>query len=195
MIVCQICNKLFSRLEEFQVHIKYIHNIGSGNFKGAVCPYQNCLSEQNTWSGYLRHLKSHNLNIDNNETVEISDDCIELGVDEIYNNAEIGTTDEIDEGTEVENLNEDVSVDAGIKIMIDILSSFCSSLLAKGVTNSTVDFVVQELKFSFAQVISLVLNLGRKFCEAGFEEFSCLTQGLRGTIFINKIILSKTKII
>lgn len=79
--------------------------------------------------------------------------------------------------------------------MIDILSSFCSSLLAKGVTNSTVDFVVQELKFSFAQVISLVLNLGRKFCEAGFEEFSCLTQGLRGTIFINKIILSKTKII
>lgn len=76
------------------------------------------------------------------------------------------------------NLEKNISVNLGINIRKDILSSFCSSLLATGATDSTVDFVVRELENSFTQFSKLILQIGKPFCKENYEEFSSQVMSL-----------------
>jgi len=170
MYYCSECRNTFTRVEDIIVHTKYIHNIGSANFRKSFCPFINCSVQLSSWSGYLRHLKSHDVSTAIN-VIEVINAVVSH---EALESLPTNNNNKLDEDEVV----EDISVELGIQIMSDILSSFCSSLLAKGVTNTTVDFVVQELQFSFTQVISLVLKLGKKFCKDDFEFFSCQTKGL-----------------
>src|SRR5579863_1456446 len=66
MFSCPECSKILGSVGEIIKHLKYIHNYGHANFTKVDCPQQGCVSSFSSWSGLVRHLKSH-------ETVESSD--------------------------------------------------------------------------------------------------------------------------
>jgi len=64
------------------------------------------------------------------------------------------------------------SRDVGVKILTNLLGNFCSSLLASGVNNSTVDLIVKELQYCFSESFSLILKIAEQFIGENFQGFS-----------------------
>lgn len=130
--------------------MKYGHIYGELNFKTIFCPSVSCTIQLSTWSGFSRHLKELHNNINNLENESIQQQN-EFGIrlDEV--------TIEPHKFDEVE-IVEEITVNLGIKLFTNLLHNFCSSLLASGVNNSTVDFIVKEMSYSFSEVFKLLLN-------------------------------------
>lgn len=129
MFVCVDCDKVVLGNKEFQEHVKYVHNYAEFSFRKIVCPHANCFIEIFTWSGFLRHIKMHK---DVNPPIEI-DIPVESNA-----SSQLGLFGE-DENEDVAGGIENISVETGIEFMIEQLSEFCSSLLATGLTNSSID--------------------------------------------------------
>lgn len=175
MYTCGPCGKVFCKFRELIVHFRCIHNYGEANFPATICPKQSCSTQICTWSGLLRHFKSHEIvldseNYDKNfeENLTPSLNLVDPVLDDVGNDPNL---------TEF-NEQADITTNLGINVMKDILISFCSSLLASGVTNSTVDFVVKEFENSFLQISKLILRISNKFCKENFEDFSCQSLSL-----------------
>lgn len=190
MFKCEECHRRFCKASEIQAHLKYIHNFGNAHFPISICPYHTCVAQLHSWSGFLRHIRSHEL---------ISSKLCDVNINDA--NAFVPPDNTINE-LQDDGFGEDInscrtSVNSCIDIMKNILSSFCSSLLATGVTNSTVDVVVKDLENSFAQFSKIICNLGKPFCNENYEEFSCQVMSLLGafshvrTMYLRQKIFEK----
>ena len=115
MYYCSECRNTFTRVEDIIVHTKYIHNIGSANFRKSFCPFINCSVQLSSWSGYLRHLKSHDVSTAIN-VIEVINAVVSH---EALESLPTNNNNKLDEDEVV----EDISVELGIQIMSDILSS------------------------------------------------------------------------
>jgi hypothetical protein len=84
--------------------------------------------------------------------------------------------------------------------MTDLLGNFCSSLMASGVTNTTVDFVVKEMEYSMTEVINLILKIAGQYFQNNFVNFSTQIKSLlssfskvksviRGNSFMSKTMI------
>lgn len=137
MFNCNICSKLIIISREFQNHVKYIHNFSEVNFKSQICSYRNCDAQINTWSGYMRHIKSHDSNAN-----EINNNNLGLDLEIVSQIPDFQNEVVVDESCETENF----SVELGINLLVKQLGEFCSNLVASGINNSIVDLIVRELK-------------------------------------------------
>lgn len=172
MFKCPECLRLFNTIIEIKDHLKYIHAYGLLNFHSIVCPDESCSTEISSWSGFWLHLKSfHGENsfeqvelVENFETENVGSEFQEF-VSESF------PLDDFE-------ILQEISVEQGIKLFTDLLYNFCSSLLASGVNNSTVDLVIREMRYSFSQLLKIISNIGRKFSMKDFESFSCQINGL-----------------
>lgn len=66
MFTCPQCSRIFAGVIEITKHLKYFHTFGHFKFPRLVCPSISCSVDISTWSGFLRHIKSHGEVIDNN---------------------------------------------------------------------------------------------------------------------------------
>jgi hypothetical protein len=147
-------------------HLKFLHNIGNISYKSTVCPKDTCSVTISSWSGFLRHVKAHEDNIESSE-VDLNDFSSVEQENSSYANSQFSV-----QNYHNDNNAENISVETGINILTDLLGNFCSALLASGVNNSTIDFVVQELKYCFNETIGLILKMGRPHLNENFEQFS-----------------------
>jgi len=120
----------------------------------------------------LRHLKSHEESLLRKETVVRENDGVNSG----YNPSSalpnpVSPNSDSLEFQEGEEGVENYSADFGVRILTELLSNFCSSLLANGVNNSTVDFIVKELQYCFSESFNLILKIAKQF-DDNFEGFS-----------------------
>ncbi|OXA38358.1 hypothetical protein Fcan01_26799 [Folsomia candida] len=156
---------------ELQNYVKYVHNYGHLSFKSSVCPFKNCVVELSSWSGYLRHIKTHDyVPVTQNNNLSIN-----LGVDADFcsdlNNYE-------DEFEVITGEDQNISVELGISLLVRKLGEVCGSLLGEGINNSTIDFIVKELEHTFSEVTDIILKIGREYCEKDFQAFSSKTKSL-----------------
>jgi hypothetical protein len=168
MFSCPECSKIFVGCPEFLKHIKYVHSYSHFNFIQSICPFQSCNTKQSTWSGFLRHVKTHGSSLDSDD---IDPDLETIPVFPIQ--------PQINLDSQSENVNEEnISLDLAVKIITKLLGRFCSQLLATGVNNSTVDLVIKELEYSMSEIFNLITMLSKQFCSRNNEEFSCKIKSL-----------------
>lgn len=182
MFNCPECLRLVIGSDELISHVKYIHSYSYVNFKIISCPFQTCCAGLSSWSGFLRHIKSHDNSVVNliyqcNSLQNISQSKSDYTVS-VENIEGISKTFDADKAGQCPSALENMSVDLGIKLITELLSNFCSSLLATGVTNSTVDYVVRELRYSMNDIFNIILKLGKPFCPNEFEKFYSQTISL-----------------
>lgn len=146
MFICPRCQKLILGVSEFHDHIKFTHNITHINFTKSICPYDGCNVEIFTWSGYLRHCKSHEISLQQ-ENIQSLNNILESNSNETTN-------------LEDPEVFENITVDTCIEVIIDSLGNFCASLMAKGVNNSVVDFVVKDMEYLVTEIIDVICRLG-----------------------------------
>lgn len=139
MFKCHECFKYFDTILAIKDQYKYVHIYGHVNFNSIICPSESCNTMISTWSGLWRHLKAfHN----NSSSLDIIEDC---NIQFTPTNHEINPT-----FTNFEHIGirEEISIDLGVELITDLLHNFCSSLLANGVNNSTVHFVLYSTNIS-----------------------------------------------
>lgn len=147
MFSCPDCAKWCLTGHDIFLHFKYVHSYSQSNFQEIVCPHINCLVSLSSWSGLLRHIKSH----ENVERVQV-----EPSEEGLQNNISFDIPDE----EEISDISEDfMSRDRAVKLFQDLLINFCSSLMSRGVSNSIVDYVVKDLDYTFSQVFKIIIRL------------------------------------
>jgi len=167
MLHCPQCGKVIVGTAELVKHVKYLHNFGHANFpSGLVCPAHSCTSEINSWSWFLRHLKSHeepvagvDLVVEDPGAVDIDSSLVSERNEEALHHPAI---------EEVKNYSRDF----GIKVLTEILGNFCSTLLANGINNSTVDLIVKEMQYCFSESFNLIVSIAEQFIQENIEGFS-----------------------
>lgn len=167
MFSCPVCSQLTIKASALIKHVKYIHNYGHVNFSEVTCPSQDCGTKLGTWSGFLRHIKSHN--------------CCPVNLIDTLDcrNFEPLLSDQSAEDEFVEiNHSEEFTVDLGIKIINNILGNFSGTLLASGINNSTLDLIMREVEYSFSEVFCLIIKLAKPLLNDNTEIFSMQIKGL-----------------
>lgn len=177
MFVCPRCNKIVLGATEFISHVKYIHNFNHINLAQLICPYSTCNVPIASWSGFIRHLKSHdlmadlNFNFESNENYPKLESGSRLLNDNLYENF-----------NELENLDNfrNISIETGIEIVGNVLGEFCSSLSANGVTNSELDFIAKQMEYAVHEIIDLINKLGKQTFnkQENFDLFSSQIKSL-----------------
>lgn len=164
MFTCPVCQILVLRASEFQTHLKFVHNYGHSNFPQLICPFSSCNITLGTWSGFLRHVKSHD------KFLEIGSQIPNLFFEPTLNSSNFSEAQqEINIDFEDPKTFENISVDTGIKIVSEILGNFCSSIIASGVNNSVMDVIVKEMEYVFVEIINLVTKLGKQTLGEQFD--------------------------
>lgn len=150
MFTCPQCSRIFAGVIEITKHLKYFHTFGHFKFPRLVCPSISCSVDISTWSGFLRHIKSHGEVIDNNFINSLEDHENNIAQPVLLNPS-----------IDLENLEipENISVDLGTKILTDLLGKFCSRLLSTGVNHSTVDLVMIELEYCISELLNLIIKM------------------------------------
>lgn len=172
MFKCIECSKLFSTILEIKDHLKYVHAYGHVHFTRMLCPNESCNVEINSWDGLWRHLKSFHES-------SISSGVKQLEVDIVGISSSIQFNSKNND-LESDNLEigDAMSVDFGIKLFKDLLHTFCSALLSKGVNNSMVDYIVKEMQYTFSQIFKFIIKVADRFFQNNSDEFSCQVNGL-----------------
>lgn len=156
MFSCPNCQQLFLGVNEFKHHLIYIHNYGHSKFSQIICPFSGCSELLNTWSWFLRHIKAH----ESSPGSPMLNTYLESN---LSNNLDFSSFNSYsNESNSLHNSEtfENITVDTGIKIVSEILGNFCSSILANGVNNTKVDFIINEMKYLFTQIIDLISKIG-----------------------------------
>lgn len=179
MFTCPVCSKCCLNSKDIQLHLKFKHNYGRSNFPGHVCPEISCTRKFSTWCGLLKHLKFHNNNVQREEEIYEEESNNELGLG----------PDDISDIVEDSNVCYDPD-----KLIIYLLTNFCSSLMSRGVSNSVVDYVVKELDYCFSQVSKIIIKLASKYIVNNLADFSLELESLLSALDKLKTGYSRQKL-